>query len=87
MPLPPEVEAKLASCKAEVAAMRQARLDNADSIDELLSQGDIDAEIDAIPDETFDDPSIVRAVERLEQRVKRSSVPPLLPAAVRAGSR
>lgn len=78
MSLPPEVEAKLAACEADVRLMQIERLSIEQSVDAFISQGDVD-EDDAIPEETFDDPSIVREVQqlrRVERRVTRSSDPP-----------
>jgi hypothetical protein len=85
MPLPPDVEAKLAACSAEVRAMKIARSDIEKSIDEFISS---DGE-DGIPEELLDEPSVVREVNelrRVERRVARASASPVS-MAVPAGGR
>lgn len=84
MALPIDVEQKLAACAQEIERMKQERLLIEESIDEVLSS---DGE-DAIPEETFDDPSIVREVrelERVQRRVRRSSASPVAPVTLRRG--
>lgn len=75
--LPPEIEARIQECERRVASARTERLDLTKSIDETISSmGDDD--LDAIPIETFDDPSVVREVDELRARVRRTTgAPPL----------
>ncbi len=86
MALPPDIEEKLARCEAGVREMQIARLEIAQSVDDIVSNdGD-----DAIPDELFDDPSVVREVDalrRVEKRVRRASDRPATAPLIALGAR
>jgi hypothetical protein len=78
LPLPPEIEAQIALAEKLVD-------------DDINKMQDTLDELDAVPVEAFDDPSVVRAVDNLRrqvrttERVARASAPP--PMRSRAGVR
>lgn len=76
LPLPPEIEAQIALAEKMVE----------DDINKMQVTLD---DLDAVPEEAFDDPSVVRAVGELRQqvrtseRVARASAPPPMRAGLR----
>ncbi len=85
--LPPEIEAQLAACATRNAASAVQLRALRSSVDELVDKLDADGPSvetgDAIPEEAFDDPSVVRHIGEAEHtaaRVRRISTPQ--PAAV-----
>lgn len=81
--LPPDIEARLAACEAIADAMRDDRANLKQELAILLAEDVHNDDEDTppeIPEETFDDPSVVRAVDalsRVERRVTRTSTPPM----------
>lgn len=77
--LPKDVVQKIEAAKADVAQMRERNESLRKSLAEKVP------EQEAVPEETWDDPSVVREVERLEraaERVKRISSQPVAPMLV-----
>ena len=74
--LPAHVTAELEACKSDIEGVTKRRLDLQRQIDAAISE---DSDAAAIPEETFDDPSVVREVTALEaeaRRVRRTSSSP-----------
>jgi hypothetical protein len=88
----PEIEARIRKCE-EIAAIDTAETEQVhrklDALMEQIDSGDLDFS------EEFEDPSVVRHIAELRERVRRESgVPPLpiaeaptAPARIRAGTR
>lgn len=79
--LPPEIEAQLAACATRNGATAVQLRALQSSVDELVDTLDGDGPLiegDAIPEEAFDDPSVVRHIGEAEvvaHRVRRISTP------------
>ncbi len=94
MGLPIPVEQALAAVDDDLERVRRERADLSRRIAELAALADLDEDVeeeisDAIPEETFDDPSVVRQVERVRktaERVRRSSGSPVMTGAAIAGA-
>lgn len=76
MGLRPDLEERVSACEAAIERTIEETRAQIAELDALRTRLEDDRSVDAIPEETFDDPSVVRHVEdlgRTARRIKRDS--------------